>query len=157
RSRRRGPRPRGDRGVPPLGADAPGGPRDPLAARVGGGAAPLGARAPSRRRVAADARRGRRGDAPARRAAPAPALRARRARHGTRRPGAPDARPPPKRLRARRRARDPGGRVKAPLLVRALRGERVERFPVWMLRQAGRYLPGYRAIREKTPFLDLCR
>jgi uroporphyrinogen decarboxylase len=47
--------------------------------------------------------------------------------------------------------------VTAPLLVRALRGEPVERFPVWMMRQAGRYLPGYRAVRERTPFLDLCR
>ena len=45
----------------------------------------------------------------------------------------------------------------APLFLRALRGEPVERFPVWMMRQAGRYLPGYRAIRAKTPFLDLCR
>jgi uroporphyrinogen decarboxylase len=43
------------------------------------------------------------------------------------------------------------------LFVRALRGERVERFPVWMMRQAGRYLPGYRAVRARTPFLDLCR
>ena len=45
----------------------------------------------------------------------------------------------------------------APLFVRALRGETVERFPVWMMRQAGRYLPGYRAVRARTPFLDLCR
>lgn len=43
------------------------------------------------------------------------------------------------------------------LFQRALRGERVERFPVWMMRQAGRYLPGYRAVRAHTPFLDLCR
>jgi len=45
----------------------------------------------------------------------------------------------------------------APLFVRAVLGEPVERFPVWMMRQAGRYLPGYRAVRAKTPFLDLCR
>jgi uroporphyrinogen decarboxylase len=47
--------------------------------------------------------------------------------------------------------------VSAPLLVRALLGEPVERFPVWMMRQAGRYLPGYRAVRARTSFLDLCR
>ena len=45
----------------------------------------------------------------------------------------------------------------APLFVRALRGETTERFPVWMMRQAGRYLPGYREVRAKTSFLDLCR
>ncbi len=44
-----------------------------------------------------------------------------------------------------------------PLFLRALLGEPVERFPVWMMRQAGRYLPGYRAVRAKTSFLDLCR
>jgi len=43
------------------------------------------------------------------------------------------------------------------LFTRAVRGEAVERFPVWMMRQAGRYLPGYMAVRAKTPFLDLCR
>ena len=41
------------------------------------------------------------------------------------------------------------------LLLRALAGERVERFPVWMMRQAGRYLPGYRAVRAKHGFLDM--
>ena len=43
------------------------------------------------------------------------------------------------------------------LLLRALRGEPIERRPVWMMRQAGRYLPEYRAIRAETSFLELCR
>lgn len=43
------------------------------------------------------------------------------------------------------------------LLLRTLRGEEVERRPVWMMRQAGRYLPEYRAIRAETTFLELCR
>ncbi len=44
-----------------------------------------------------------------------------------------------------------------PLFLRAVRGEPVERFPVWMMRQAGRYLPGYMRVRRRTSFLDLCR
>ncbi|MHC4548445.1 MAG: uroporphyrinogen decarboxylase [Planctomycetota bacterium] len=44
------------------------------------------------------------------------------------------------------------------LLLRALRQEPVERLPVWMMRQAGRYLPEYRATKEKAGgFLNLCR
>lgn len=44
----------------------------------------------------------------------------------------------------------------APLLLRALAGEALERPPVWMMRQAGRYLPEYMAVRSTLTFLDLC-
>ena len=47
--------------------------------------------------------------------------------------------------------------MKNDLLIRAARGEPVERTPVWMMRQAGRYLPEYRAIRKDIGFLTLCK
>ncbi|WP_435157068.1 uroporphyrinogen decarboxylase [Haladaptatus sp. DFWS20] len=40
------------------------------------------------------------------------------------------------------------------LLVRAARGERTERPPVWLMRQAGRYIPEYRDIREQYSFKE---
>lgn len=41
--------------------------------------------------------------------------------------------------------------------LRACRGERPERTPIWLMRQAGRYLPEYRAVRAKVSFEELCR
>jgi uroporphyrinogen decarboxylase len=38
------------------------------------------------------------------------------------------------------------------LILRTLRGENTERIPVWMMRQAGRYLPDYRVLRDKYDF-----
>lgn len=48
--------------------------------------------------------------------------------------------------------------IKNDLILRTLRGEKTERTPVWMMRQAGRYLPEYRATRAQAgSFLDLCK
>ena len=43
------------------------------------------------------------------------------------------------------------------LFLKACRKEPVERTPLWIMRQAGRYLPEYRAVRSKVSFLELCK
>lgn len=43
------------------------------------------------------------------------------------------------------------------LFLRACRCEAVERVPVWIMRQAGRYLPEYQAVRAKHSFLEICK
>src|ERR1700712_4532363 len=47
--------------------------------------------------------------------------------------------------------------LKNDLLLKALRGENVPRPPVWMMRQAGRYLPEYMVLREKYGFFERCQ
>src|SRR5829696_9135040 len=42
--------------------------------------------------------------------------------------------------------------LKNDLLLKALRGEKTERVPVWMMRQAGRYLPDYMKLKAKYDF-----
>ena len=43
------------------------------------------------------------------------------------------------------------------LILRVLDGKKVERTPVWLMRQAGRYMPEYMAVRKKVTFLELCK
>jgi uroporphyrinogen decarboxylase len=43
------------------------------------------------------------------------------------------------------------------LLLRACRFEPTERVPVWIMRQAGRYLPQYQAVRANHSFLEICK
>src|SRR5512146_1089628 len=41
--------------------------------------------------------------------------------------------------------------------LRACRRQPVDATPVWFMRQAGRYMPEYRAVREKYSLLEICR
>jgi uroporphyrinogen decarboxylase len=43
------------------------------------------------------------------------------------------------------------------VFLKACRREPVSRIPVWLMRQAGRYMPEYRALRAKHSILELCR
>ncbi|KNC87164.1 uroporphyrinogen decarboxylase [Sphaeroforma arctica JP610] len=47
--------------------------------------------------------------------------------------------------------------LKNDLLLRAARGEQTERAPVWVMRQAGRYLPEFMEVRKSYDFFTMCR
>jgi len=47
--------------------------------------------------------------------------------------------------------------LKNDILLKVLRGEEVQRPPVWMMRQAGRYLPEYMVLRAKYDFFERCQ
>jgi len=47
--------------------------------------------------------------------------------------------------------------LKNDLFLRACKRKSVERTPIWIMRQAGRYLPEYNAIKAKTDFLTMCK
>lgn len=51
----------------------------------------------------------------------------------------------------------PSSPVSIPLFLRAARGEDTERAPLWLMRQAGRYLPEYLAIKAKSSFWEMVR
>ncbi|MEM9185461.1 MAG: uroporphyrinogen decarboxylase [Planctomycetota bacterium] len=52
---------------------------------------------------------------------------------------------------------DTSQRLRDAPFLRACRGEATEFTPVWLMRQAGRYMAEYREVRAKTSFLDLCK
>ncbi|MCE1188484.1 MAG: uroporphyrinogen decarboxylase, partial [Ignavibacteria bacterium] len=48
-------------------------------------------------------------------------------------------------------------KIENDLFLRACAKEQVEKTPVWIMRQAGRYLPEYMAVRKKADFLTMCK
>lgn len=48
-------------------------------------------------------------------------------------------------------------KLKNNLIIRAATGEKTERVPVWIMRQAGRYLPEFQEVRKQYDFFQICR
>ncbi len=48
-------------------------------------------------------------------------------------------------------------KIKNDLFLRACKRKQVERTPIWIMRQAGRYLPEYMAVRKKSDFITMCK
>jgi len=64
------------------------------------------------------------------------------------------------RLESAEKVKQAGGVWPAPKndrLLRAARGEHVDRPPKWLMRQAGRYLPEYREVLKTSDFFEVCR
>ena len=60
--------------------------------------------------------------------------------------------------RAVRNARRESGDMKNDRFLKVLNGEAVDKTPIWIMRQAGRYLPEYRALRSEVPdFMTFCK
>ncbi len=65
---------------------------------------------------------------------------------------------PPRSTGSRAPEANPVRKLDNAILLHALQGEAVARAPVWLMRQAGRYLPEYHHVRNNYPnFIDLCR
>ena len=47
--------------------------------------------------------------------------------------------------------------MKEPVFLQACRRQPTPYTPVWLMRQAGRYMPEYRAVRDRVSFLELCK
>jgi uroporphyrinogen decarboxylase len=52
---------------------------------------------------------------------------------------------------------DPARSLHDSMFLKACRRERTDVTPIWLMRQAGRYMPEYRALRAKVSFLELCK